>query len=169
MAYIAVDCDTACPTNIIRIKSPACSTFLATHRTALSAAMPLPMPGPMPPNPIQIPAPNSAMEALSAVDSGNDLNINIKLTNSPKIAGVWDTACPTNIMVVTFGAVLGCRAMPSQLAPAANPPPYPEPMAASPILKPAPRYAAQVGDNGAFPKSMNISIKATTMANMAGV
>ena len=78
--------------NMIRIKSPACSTFRATQRTAPSAVMPLPSPGPMPPKPVQMPAPNSAIEALRAVDSGNDLNINIKLTNKPKIAGVWDTA-----------------------------------------------------------------------------
>ena len=62
-----------------------------------------------------------------------------------------------------------CLAIPAQLALAANPPPYPEPTAASPILKPAPTKAAHVGFKGAFPKSMNMSISATTMENMAGV
>ena len=67
---MAVDCETACPTSMIRIKSPACSTFLATHLTAPSAAIPLPIPGPIPPSPMQRPADKRAMGVASWVDSG---------------------------------------------------------------------------------------------------
>ena len=52
-----------------------------------------------------------------------DLNKRIKLTRSPKMEGVWATAWPTSMTVVTFPTDSGCRAMPSLLAPAASPPP----------------------------------------------
>ena len=42
-------------------------------------------------------------------------------------------------------------------------------MAASPMLKPAPRYAAQVGCKGIPLNSMNINISDTTIEKMAGV
>ncbi len=42
-------------------------------------------------------------------------------------------------------------------------------MAAIPVLRPAPRWAAQVGRKGLALKSMNISISATTREKMAGV
>ena len=72
---------------------------------------------------MQRPAPKSAMGVASMLDSGNDLKIKIKLINNPKIDGVCATAWPTSMMVVTLATDCGVLAMPSQLAPAASPPP----------------------------------------------
>ena len=85
------------------------------------------------------------------------------------MAGVWQTADPMSMLVVSNPEAVGCLAMPRQASPPGYPDPMPEPMAPKPMQIPAPSRAAHVGEGGAFPKSRNMSMRAMTIEKMAGV
>ena len=88
------------------------------------------------------PAPSKAAQVGCNGAFPKSMNISINATTIEKIAGVWHTAEPMSILVVSWEVTAGCRAIPKQAAPAGEPDPIPDPIAPNPMLTPAPRRAA---------------------------
>jgi hypothetical protein len=93
------------------------------------------------------------------------MNRSISATTMEKIAGVWQTADPISMLVVSLLETAGWREIPRQAWPPGNPDPTPEPIAPNPMLRPAPKRAAALSSVG-FPLSRNRSRIATTSEKM---
>ena len=108
----------------------------AMPAVALPAGMPEPTPEPMAARPTESPAPSTAAQPGHSGWPDQSMNMSMKATTMPKIAGVWLTAEPMSMLVVRAPWVGGLSAMPRQASAAGKPPPAPEPMALRPLASP---------------------------------